>query len=139
MKYRITILSLVVLLLAPRFVHATRSMPRVGENVAAPVVSRFDFPERSCLDRPRFRLFRYAPPSGSGGDVQGYEGRILIWTPDDPGAYLPADYTLTIMLSLTDPAGHPIHAPPSGLSYTHQGQNDIVWSKPSQTPVLRKK
>jgi RHS repeat-associated protein len=81
-------------------------------------------------------LSLYAPPSGSGGDIQGYENRILVWTPDDPGAYVPAEYSLTIMLSLADPAGHPIHAPPSGMSYTHQRQSDIVWSKPSQAPIL---
>ncbi|NOZ94000.1 MAG: hypothetical protein GXP47_04550, partial [Acidobacteria bacterium] len=78
----------------------------------------------------------YVPDQSAGGDLQGYEGRILIWTPDDPTQYLPAEYTLTVILNLTDPAGHPIHAPPSGLSYTHQGQSDIVWSKPSETPIL---
>ncbi|HHQ49723.1 MAG TPA: hypothetical protein ENK19_12675, partial [Acidobacteria bacterium] len=156
MRYRVPVLGLIGLLLAPGLVHATRTMPGVCDNAAPPIVSRFDFAESSSLDRPRFRIFQniplgarfrgvarsagtlsvLVPAPDATGDLQGYEGRILVWTPDDPAQYLPAPYTLTVILNLTDPAGHPIHAPPSGLSYTHQGQSDIVWTKPPETPVL---
>jgi len=59
-----------------------------------------------------------------------------VWTPDDPSLYQPADYEATILLSLTDPAGHQIHAPPSGLTFSHAGEADIVWAKASETPPL---
>jgi RHS repeat-associated protein len=81
-------------------------------------------------------LSLYDTAAGGSGDVPGYEGRILVWTPDDPSLYQPADYEATILLSLTDPAGHQIHAPPSGLTFSHAGEADIVWAKASETPPL---
>ncbi len=73
---------------------------------------------------------------GGGGDLQGYEGRLLLWRPEDAGAYLAAEYTVEPNLALADPAGHPIHGPPSAFTYLHTGQGDVVWSAPTDSPVL---
>jgi RHS repeat-associated protein len=86
--------------------------------------------------------------SRSGNEVAGsltlvdastnaaWDGRVLLWTPDDPGAYLAADYDAVLDLALLDVAGDPIRGPPGVLEFFHHGQGDIVWSKPSEVPLL---
>jgi len=73
---------------------------------------------------------------GAGEAGLAFDGRIILWTPDDPGALLHAPHTIELNLSLLDPAGHPIHAPPATLSFEHLGQGDVIWTAPTDTPVL---
>jgi len=62
---------------------------------------------------------------------------VLLWTPNDPESYPLATYDLVLDPHLTDPAGHPIHGPPDGtLTLPHLGESDIVWAKPSESPLL---
>ena len=86
--------------------------------------------------------------SRSGNEVTGtlslvdassnpaWDGRVLLWTPDDPAAYLAARYDVVLGLALIDVAAQPINVPPGTLDFFRHGQGDIVWSKPSETPLL---
>jgi RHS repeat-associated protein len=64
-----------------------------------------------------------------------WDGRVLLWTPDDSAAYLGARYDVALDLALLDVAGRPVDGP-STLDYDHIGQGDIVWSKPAEAPLL---
>jgi RHS repeat-associated protein len=64
-----------------------------------------------------------------------WDGRVLLWTPNDPAAYLGARYDVALDLALLDVAGRPLDGP-STLDYDHIGQGDIVWSKPAEAPLL---
>jgi RHS repeat-associated protein len=64
-----------------------------------------------------------------------WDGRVLLWTPDDPAAYLGARYDVALDLALLDVAGRPVDGPTT-LDYDHIGQGDIVWSKPAEAPLL---
>jgi len=86
--------------------------------------------------------------SRSGNEVTGslvlvdastnaaWDGRVLLWTPDDPGAFLAAEYDLVLNFALTDVAGDPIRGPPGTVEFFRNGQGDVVWSKPSEIPLL---
>ncbi len=64
-----------------------------------------------------------------------WDGRILLWTPDEPAAYLGARYDVVMNLAVVDVAGRPVDGP-STIDYDHIGGGDIVWSKPSEVPLL---
>jgi RHS repeat-associated protein len=86
--------------------------------------------------------------SRSGNEVTGsltlvdastdtaWDGRVLLWTPDDPAAYIAARYDLVLAFNLVDVAGNPLRGPPTATDFFHHGQSDIVWSQTSETPLL---
>ena len=67
-----------------------------------------------------------------------WDGRVLLWTPDDPVAYSyrGARYDVTLNLNLVDVAGNPMRGPPDTLDFFRHGEGDIVWSKASEVPLL---
>jgi RHS repeat-associated protein len=67
---------------------------------------------------------------------QAWDDRVLLWTPDDQGAFLAAEYDLALDLALLDVAGDPIRGPPETIEFFRNGKGDIVWSKPSEVPLL---
>ncbi len=65
-----------------------------------------------------------------------WDGRVLLWTPEDPGAYVDARYDIALNLNLVDVAGNPMRGPQDTFDFDRHGDGDIVWSKASEVPLL---
>jgi RHS repeat-associated protein len=63
-----------------------------------------------------------------------WQGRVLVWQPEDAGAYGVGEYVVSFSPSLADGAGRPL-AGPGSVRFFHRGEGDVVWVEPSQVPV----
>jgi RHS repeat-associated protein len=97
-------------------------VPVKGETVAGSIVVR-----RGGVEVP-------GAVSLLGEQAGVWQGRVLVWQPEEARAYGVGEYVVSFSPSLADGAGRPL-AGPGSVRFVHRGEGDVVWVEASQVPV----
>jgi RHS repeat-associated protein len=69
-----------------------------------------------------------------GEEAGVWQGRVLVWQPEEARAYGVGEYVVSFSPSLADGAGRPL-AGPGSVRFVHRGEGDVVWVEAWQVPV----
>jgi RHS repeat-associated protein len=97
-------------------------VPVKGETVAGSLVVR-----RGGVEVP-------GAVSLVGEQAGAWQGRVLVWRPEDARAYGVGEYVVSFSPALADGAGRPL-AGPGSVRFVHRGEGDVVWVEAWQVPV----